>query len=188
MSLDQTDPVAETGFLPHGIATLPDTDLNRAEESGYDALTLTDDGKLLPTPASWVNVYPNLELTGISANIMANCELVSATDDALDFLLGEEHSAVFNEDAPAKVEPAFEKLLGRKIAIRISIGTTKKETPAARKIRVNQELQSKRVSDFENDRLVVELKQRFGGRVVTESIVESIVKNTVESGLGLGQS
>jgi hypothetical protein len=112
---------------------------------------------------------------------MANCELISATKDTLSFLLAREQSAVFSEEAPRKIAPAFEKLLGKKVAVEITIGETTGETPAARKIRLNQEKQAKRIRDFENDWPVLELKKKFGGRVVIESIVESVVGNAIES-------
>ena len=152
--------------------------------SQHEAVAHSAEGNDQLTPSNWVSVYPKLQLTGISANIMANCELVSASNDVIEFLLGEAHSAVFNDDAPAKLEPAFEKLLGRKVTIRISIGVTRSETPAARKLRINQELQDKRISDFENDSMVLELQKKFGGKVVAESIVESRVESATESELG----
>ena len=129
------------------------------------------------TPSNWINVFQNLELTGISANIMANCELITASDETLTFLLAREQSAVFSEDAPRKIAPAFEKYLGKKVSVEITIGEITGETPAARKIRINQEMQAKRIREFENDWPVLELKQKFGGRVVIESIVEGDAKH-----------
>jgi len=129
------------------------------------------------TPSNWINVFQNLELTGISANIMANCELITASDETLTFLLATEQSAVFSEDAPRKIAPAFEKYLGKKVSVEITIGEITGETPAARKIRLNQEMQAKRIREFENDWPVLELKQKFGGRVVIESIVEGDAKH-----------
>lgn len=150
-------------------------------ESTSGAVIDGNDAAVDITPSNWITVFPTLELTGISANIMANCELISATKDTLSFLLAREQSAVFSEEAPRKIAPAFEKLLGKKVAVEITIGETTGETPAARKIRLNQEMQAKRIRDFENDWPVLELKKKFGGRVVIESIVESVVGNAIES-------
>ena len=150
-------------------------------ESTSEAVIDGNDAAVDITPSNWITVFPTLELTGISANIMANCELISATKDTLSFLLAREQSAVFSEEAPRKIAPAFEKLLGKKVAVEITIGETTGETPAARKIRLNQEMQAKRIRDFENDWPVLELKKKFGGRVVIESIVESVVGNAIES-------
>ena len=150
-------------------------------ESTSEAVIDGNDAAVDITPSNWITVFPTLELTGISANIMANCELISATKDTLSFLLAKEQSAVFSEEAPRKIAPAFEKLLGKKVAVEITIGETTGETPAARKIRLNQEKQAKRIRDFENDWPVLELKKKFGGRVVIESIVESVVGNAIES-------
>lgn len=150
-------------------------------ESTSEAVIDGNDAAVDITPSNWITVFPTLELTGISANIMANCELISATKDTLSFLLAREQSAVFSEEAPRKIAPAFEKLLGKKVAVEITIGDTTGETPAARKIRLNQEMQAKRIRDFENDWPVLELKKKFGGRVVIESIVESVVGNAIES-------
>jgi DNA polymerase-3 subunit gamma/tau len=150
-------------------------------ESTSGAVIDGNDAAVDITPSNWITVFPTLELTGISANIMANCELISATKDTLSFLLAREQSAVFSEEAPRKIAPAFEKLLGKKVAVEITIGDTTGETPAARKIRLNQEMQAKRIRDFENDWPVLELKKKFGGRVVIESIVESVVGNAIES-------
>jgi DNA polymerase-3 subunit gamma/tau len=150
-------------------------------ESTSGAVIDGNDAAVGITPSNWITVFPTLELTGISANIMANCELISATKDTLSFLLAREQSAVFSEEAPRKIAPAFEKLLGKKVAVEITIGETTGETPAARKIRLNQEKQAKRIRDFENDWPVLELKKKFGGRVVIESIVESVVGNAIES-------
>ena len=180
-SKQQTNPAFEVQVPPREITRHAVSVLGQDQESQHEAVAYSAEGNDQLTPSNWVNFYPKLQLTGISANIMANCELVRATDDAIEFLLGEAHSAVFNDDAPAKVEPAFEKFLGKKVAIRISIGTTRSETPAARKIRINQELQAKRVSDFENDSMVLELQKKFGGKVVIESIVESNVESIFES-------
>ena len=183
-SAQQTNPASEVQVPPRDVTSHVDSGPEQDQESQHETATHSAEGSDQLTPSNWVNVYPKLQLTGISANIMANCELVSATNDAIEFLLGEAHSAVFNDDAPAKLEPAFEKFLGKKVAIRISIGTTRSETPAARKIRINQELQAKRVSDFENDSMVLELQKKFGGKVVAESIVESRVVSTTDSERG----
>ena len=150
-------------------------------ESTSEAVIDGNDAAVEITPSNWITVFPTLELTGISANIMANCELISATKDTLSFLLAREQSAVFSEEVPRKIAPAFEKLLGKKVTVEITIGETTGETPAARKIRLNQEIQAKRIRDFENDWPVLELKKKFGGRVVIESIVESVVGNAIES-------
>jgi len=150
-------------------------------DSASEAVIDGNDAAFNITPSNWITVFPILELTGISANIMANCELIATTDDTLSFLLAREQSAVFSEEAPRKIAPAFEKLLGKKVAVEISIGETTGETPAARKIRLNQEMQAKRIRDFENDWPVLELKKKFGGRVVIESIVESVSENAIKS-------
>ena len=154
---------------------------NVIPESTSEAVIDGNDAAVDITPSNWITVFPTLELTGISANIMANCELISATKDTLSFLLAREQSAVFSEEVPRKIAPAFEKLLGKKVTVEITIGETTGETPAARKIRLNQEMQAKRIRDFENDWPVLELKKKFGGRVVIESIVESVVGNAIES-------
>ncbi len=121
----------------------------------------------------WLEFFPKLGLTGISANIMANCELKHAANDEIMFVLGKEHSAVFSEEAVAKITPAFKRLLGDGISVRIEVGETLSETPAEQRIRSLQEQQTQRVEAFQADPFVQELIQNFDARV-DESSIESI--------------
>lgn len=123
-----------------------------------------------PADVDWLAFYPQLKLTGISANILANCELVLAGDEAWHFVLGESHSAVFSPEAASKVEPNFERVLGRRVKVLIEVGVTRSETPAEQKIRLAQQRQAQRVEEFHSDALVQELVDRFGGRVIDETI------------------
>jgi hypothetical protein len=53
------------------------------------------------------------------------------------------------------------------------VGETNDETPAQAKIRRLAELQAERVAAFEKDPLVAEICERFGGRIVVDSITEA---------------
>ncbi|MDF1765681.1 MAG: DNA polymerase III subunit gamma/tau [Gammaproteobacteria bacterium] len=125
------------------------------------------------TPETWVQRFSEIGFTGLSANIMANSELVEYTGEQLRFVLGTQHSAVFNDEVSKKLEPVLERFLGHSVAVSIVVGETQRETPAEAKLRSNSEAQAARIDEFQQDPLVRELVEKLDGEVLVASIQAS---------------
>ncbi len=122
------------------------------------------------THEKWLELYPQLELSGIVANVLANCVLVESGDKALVFDLDTSQAAVYSEELLPRLAQSLAEYFGQDISVRINIAEVSAETPAAKYQRVKQENYDAMVEDFEQDENVQELLKHFSGSVARDTI------------------
>jgi DNA polymerase III subunit gamma/tau len=119
---------------------------------------------------SWLQIYPQLSISGIAANVLANSDFQRVYSGTFYFVLDAAQSAVYSEDLLPKIAQSLSDFFEMKLLVEIEIGETKNETPALLSQRLKEEQHSAMVSDFENDQNVQQLLKRFSGTLAKESI------------------
>jgi len=121
-------------------------------------------------PSNWIEIYSQLSLSGIAANILANSEFVNSDSSNFYFVLDKSQSAVYSDDILPKLSQALSEYFGCELTAHIEIGETKKETPAMVGQRLKQERHQEMVDEFEQDENVQELLKHFSATLAKESI------------------
>ncbi|MDG1027106.1 MAG: DNA polymerase III subunit gamma/tau [Gammaproteobacteria bacterium] len=119
---------------------------------------------------SWLRVYPQLEISGIAANVLANSDFHLASSNSIHFVLDHSQSAVFSEELLPKISRALSDYFSSELSVNIEIGETKNETPALLSQRLKEEQHAAMINNFEKDENVQELLKHFSGTLARESI------------------
>ncbi|MDB0051432.1 DNA polymerase III subunit gamma/tau [Gammaproteobacteria bacterium] len=122
------------------------------------------------SPESWLRLYPQLEITGIAANVLANSDFQRADSKTIHFVLDHSQSAVFSDELLPKISQALSSYFAIEVSVQIEIADAKNETPAMLSQRVKQEKHAAMVNDFESDENVQELLKHFSGTLAKETI------------------
>lgn len=161
-------PEPEANSPQEGRQEIPGPDSESAQASNVASI-----GKITLeslTPASWLRLYPQLEISGIAANVLANSDFQRADASNIHFVLDHSQSAVFSEELLPKISQAFSALFSAEISVHIEIGDAKNETPAMLSQRLKEEKYVAMVNDFESDENVQELLRHFSGTLAKETI------------------
>jgi DNA polymerase-3 subunit gamma/tau len=119
----------------------------------------------------WLRLYPQLGVSGIVGNVLANCVWCGVRDGQLRLQLDEGQSAVFNEEMLPRLEQALNAHFGSELSLQVEICQVDQETAAARAQRLRAESHQAMVRDFQEDEQVRALLERFSGSLATDSIV-----------------
>jgi len=122
------------------------------------------------SPKNWLRLYPQLEITGIAANVLANSDFQHCEAQNIHFLLDHSQSAVFSEELLPKISQALSEYFSSEIAVHIEIGDAINETPAMLSQRLKEERYVAMVDNFESDQNVQELLKHFSGTLAKETI------------------
>lgn len=122
---------------------------------------------------SWLDLFPRLQVSGITGSILGNCVCNGLREGRLSFTLPDEHSAVYSEEHRLRIQEMLSAYFGQKLDINIEIGTTSKDSPAAREARIRQQNREKLVAEFASDPGVTQLVDRFSGTLLTDSITST---------------
>ncbi len=118
----------------------------------------------------WPQLLDGLGLLGIVQSIASHCELRSVRNRALEFILDEDHSSLFNPGHIDKIRLALENYFGGELSVSIVPGVTQGETPAQRDERLRQERLQQAVDAIESDTQLQSLIARFDGELDRSSI------------------
>jgi len=149
----------EKGPAPKKVTAI-ETPLPSGGPSGIESLS----------PGNWCQLLEGLGLVGIVQNIASHCELRTCRDRALEFVLDEAHSSLFNDGHIDKIRLALENYFGVELSVSIVPGTLQAETPAQRNERLRQERLSEAVAEIESDAQLQSLIARFDGQLDRSSI------------------
>jgi DNA polymerase-3 subunit gamma/tau len=123
------------------------------------------------TPATWPDMLERLGLLGIVYNIASNCELRNTVGNALDFVLSEGSSSLFNDGHTQKIRLALENYFSSELSVSVTAGPLQGETPAMISERKAQQRQEDAVVALEGDPVLNNLIERFDGELDRASIV-----------------
>ncbi len=144
-----------------------------AQPSDEDELVATGSGPVALEDLdhrTWLSVVPELKVTGIAANILANCTVSEVIDSCIELNLETEQSAVFSEEIIPKLEQVLTAYFEKTISVQVTIGESKSETPAQMAQRLKKEEHEKMVENFEQDANVRQLLDTFSATIAKDSI------------------
>ncbi|QXI46380.1 DNA polymerase III subunit gamma/tau [Pseudomonas anuradhapurensis] len=118
----------------------------------------------------WLEMFPQLPVSGMTGNIAANCTLVAAEGDDWLLHLDPGQGALFNATQQRRLNEALNQHLGRALNLRIELIQPEQETPAQAAARKRRERQHEAVVSIEQDPLIQQMIQLFGAKVRQDTI------------------
>ncbi|MEC4560145.1 DNA polymerase III subunit gamma/tau [Pseudomonas inefficax] len=125
----------------------------------------------------WLELFPQLPVSGMTGNIAANCTLIAADGDDWLLHLDPGQGALFNATQQRRLNDALNQHLGRTLNLRIELILPEQETPAQAAARKRAERQQDAVTSIEQDPLIQQMIKLFGAKVRQDTIepVEALV-------------
>ena len=129
----------------------------------------------VPTPeqinsSNWMEVVSKSGLSGISANLLANCVPELLAVDKIELLLDEKQSSLFNEQYMSDIQEALSTYFNKDLQVIIRVGMPATESPAAYRQRARQEHRQTAIDNFTDDALVLEIVKRFSATIKQDSL------------------
>ncbi|MGE8062770.1 DNA polymerase III subunit gamma/tau [Pseudomonas sp. NPDC089547] len=118
----------------------------------------------------WLELFPQLPVSGMTGNIAANCTLISADGDDWLLHLDPGQGALFNSTQQRRLNEALNQHLGRTLNLRIELILPEQETPAQAAARKRAERQQDAVTSIEQDPLIQQMIKLFGAKVRQDTI------------------
>lgn len=118
----------------------------------------------------WLELFPQLPVSGMTGNIAANCTLISANGDDWLLHLDPGQGALFNATQQRRLNEALNQALGREIRLQIELIRPEQETPAQAAARKRAERQHEAVVSIEQDPLIQQMIRQFGATVRHDTI------------------
>lgn len=120
--------------------------------------------------AQWLIIFYKLKLTGITANIAANCTLIEKNDNSWHLQLDPTQQALFSDNQRKRINEAINEYIGHQITLKVTIEPPLHETPAIQEKRFKAEKQLAAEQSIHNDPLIQQLKEQFSAIIYEESI------------------
>lgn len=118
----------------------------------------------------WLELFPQLPVSGMTGNIAANCTLISADGDDWLLHLDPGQGALFNSTQQRRLNEALNQHLGRTLRLQIELVRPEQETPAQAAARKRAERQHDAELSIEQDPLIQQMIKQFGARVRHDTI------------------
>ncbi|MFB4394400.1 MULTISPECIES: DNA polymerase III subunit gamma/tau [unclassified Pseudomonas] len=118
----------------------------------------------------WLELFPQLPVSGMTGNIAANCTLISADGDDWLLHLDPGQGALFNATQQRRLNDALNQHLGRTLRLTIELIRPEQETPAQGAARKRAERQREAEVSIEQDPLIQQMVRQFGATVRHDSI------------------
>jgi DNA polymerase-3 subunit gamma/tau len=132
-----------------------------------------------PLPASqpasglalqWLELFPKLPVSGLTASIAANCSLIAVEGDDWLLHLDPAQSALFNATQQRRLNDALNQYHGRTIGLKIELVRPEQETPAQASSRRRVERQHDAEASIQADPFIQQMMQKFGATVRNDTI------------------
>ncbi|MDM3888901.1 DNA polymerase III subunit gamma/tau [Pseudomonas sp. BCRC 81390] len=118
----------------------------------------------------WLEMFPQLPVSGMTGNIAANCTLIAVEGDDWLLHLDPGQGALFNATQQRRLNEALNQHLGRTLNLRIELIQPEQETPAQAAARKRRERQHEAVVSIEQDPLIQQMIKLFGAKVRQDTI------------------
>ena len=118
----------------------------------------------------WLELFPQLPVSGMTGNIAANCTLIAAEGDDWLLHLDPGQGALFNATQQRRLNEALNQHLGRTLNLRIELIRPEQETPAQAAARKRLERQHEAEASIEGDPLIQQMIKLFGAKVRHDTI------------------
>jgi len=164
----------------------PDVDIDPASYAYLDDLAhetvetveaVEAEPELLPAlaPATglaleWLELFPKLPVSGMTASIAANCTLISRDGDNWLLHLDPGHSALFNATQQRRLNDALNQFHERTLNLSIELIKPEQETPAQAGARRRAERQRQAEESIHGDPFIQQMLQQFGAVIREDTI------------------
>ena len=118
----------------------------------------------------WLNMFPQLPVSGMTASIGANCTLIAVEGDNWLLHLDPAHSALFNATQQRRLNDALNQYHQRTLKVTIELIKPEQETPAQAASRLRAERQRRAEESIHADPLIQQMVQQFGAAVRDDTI------------------
>ena len=118
----------------------------------------------------WLNMFPKLPVSGMTASIGANCTLMAVEGDNWLLHLDPAHSALFNATQQRRLNDALNQYHQRTLKVTIELVKPEQETPAQAAARFRAERQRLAEESIYADPLVQKMIEQFGAAVRDDTI------------------
>ncbi|WP_323114178.1 DNA polymerase III subunit gamma/tau [Pseudomonas guariconensis] len=118
----------------------------------------------------WLELFPQLPVSGMTGNIAANCTLIAADGDDWLLHLDPGQGALFNTTQQRRLNEALNQHLGRTLRLKIELIRPEQETPAQAAARKRAERQREAEVSIEQDPLIQQMIRQFGATVRQDTI------------------
>ena len=139
-----------------------------------------DAGSIL-TAQRWLEICYELPIGGRLLNVASNLEFIGCTDGQFQFRLDRDQSALYDESHQQGLAVALGNYLGGGVSedthltgnasVVITVAPVSAETPQLYRLRKQAERQARAVQTLRDDPLVKELEQRFGGKLLEDTVI-----------------
>ncbi|MDF0734298.1 DNA polymerase III subunit gamma/tau [Pseudomonas entomophila] len=118
----------------------------------------------------WLELFPQLPVSGMTGNIAANCTLIAVDGDQWLLHLDPGQGALFNSTQQRRLNEALNQHLGRTLQLKIELVRPEQETPAQAAARKRAERQREAEVSIEQDPLIQQMVRQFGATVRHDTI------------------
>jgi DNA polymerase-3 subunit gamma/tau len=164
----------------------PDVDIDPASYAYLDDLAhetvetveaVEAEPELLPASApatglalEWLELFPKLPVSGMTASIAANCTLISMDGDNWLLHLDPAHSALFNATQQRRLNDALNQFHERTLNLSIELIKPEQETPAQAGARRRADRQRQAEESIHGDPFIQQMLQQFGAVIREDTI------------------
>jgi len=120
--------------------------------------------------ADWLELFPKLGLSGMTASIGANCTLISVEGDNWLLHLDPAHSALFNPTQQRRLNDALNQFHGRELKVLIELCKPEQETPAQAAASKRANRQREAEASIHQDPVIQQMIQQFAAVIRADSI------------------
>ncbi|NMY55447.1 DNA polymerase III subunit gamma/tau [Pseudomonas sp. WS 5051] len=158
-------------------------DMDSAAYSYLDELASEHAGEPAPAPEplpaampatglalEWLEMFPKLPVSGMTASIGANCTLIAVDGDDWLLHLDPAHSALFNLTQQRRLNDALNQFTQRTLKVTIELVKPERETPAQAASRFRAERQRLAEESIHADPVVLQMVEQFGAAVREDTI------------------
>ncbi|WP_458128092.1 DNA polymerase III subunit gamma/tau [Pseudomonas sp. Z2-11] len=121
----------------------------------------------------WLELFPKLQISGMTGSIAANCTLISVDGDHWLLHLDPAHSALFNATQQRRLNDALNQYHQRTLTLTIELIKPEQETPAQAASRRRADRQREAEDSIHNDPFIQQMMQQFGA-VVRHDTIEPV--------------
>ena len=121
--------------------------------------------------SDWISIEAGLGLSSFNGTLAANMVPIGRADTCWQFVLKSDMETFLKPERVQVIAEAISQRIGKSISIEINSGDLPAESPAEYRLRKKAERLQKAVSDFNQDQNVIFWKEKYGARVLDETIV-----------------
>jgi DNA polymerase-3 subunit gamma/tau len=118
----------------------------------------------------WLELFPNLPISGMTGSIAANCTLIAVEGDNWLLHLDPAHSALFNATQQRRLNEALNQYHGRTLTLTMELIKPEQETPAQAASRRRADRQREAEESIHGDPFIQQMMQQFGAVIRNDTI------------------